>query len=38
MLFRDAQSYNDIYVNTNNPWHLERTPGDSSGESAAVYR
>ena len=32
----DFQSYNEIYGTTNNPWNLERTPGGSSGGSAAA--
>jgi amidase len=32
----DWQSYNDIYGTTNNAWDLGRTPGGSSGGSAAA--
>ncbi len=32
----DIQSYNPIYGTTNNPWNFERTPGGSSGGSAAA--
>jgi amidase len=33
---RDFQSYNDIYGTTNNPWDIGRSPGGSSGGSAAA--
>ncbi len=32
----DTQSYNAVFGQTNNPWNLDRTPGGSSGGSAAA--
>ncbi|MGO1118944.1 amidase [Rhodovibrionaceae bacterium A322] len=35
-LLMDYQSINEVYGTSNNPWDLERTPGGSSGGSAAA--
>ena len=35
-MLADAQSYNDIYGTTNNPWDPTRSPGGSSGGEATA--
>jgi len=35
-MLADAQSYNEIYGTTNNPWDSGRSPGGSSGGEAAA--
>ncbi len=35
-MLQDWQSFNDLYGTTNNPWDHGRTPGGSSGGSAAA--
>ena len=36
LMLQDWQSYNEVYGTTNNPWDLGRSPGGSSGGSAAA--
>src|SRR6266568_2511313 len=36
LMLQDAQSYNEVYGTTNNPWDKTRGPGGSSGGEAAA--
>src|SRR5438034_5287797 len=36
LMLQDAQSYNEVYGTTNNPWDRARGPGGSSGGEAAA--
>src|SRR5438874_2721350 len=36
LMLQDAQSYNEVYGTTNNPWDPARGPGGSSGGEAAA--
>lgn len=36
LMLQDAQSYNEVYGTTNNPWDSARGPGGSSGGEAAA--
>jgi amidase len=36
LMLQDAQSYNEVYGTTNNPWDAARGPGGSSGGEAAA--